>query len=276
MSTNDTPAFGDRLQARVSGWVGRPRVWLAFVCVIASYPFIHVATHPLPDPIPIYDQLPEFALTDHRGEMIGIWTDVSPRERAIEVCEEVSKRFPGSPIPPDVICETGRAHADMSAMCDACIDARERGRKHTNLAGKMWVAAVLCTDCDSFRQEDIESLQKIQHHARAMGKYFKIVTFTADPTKDTPEALTAYAKSVRASKGMWSFVTGKPTEVQPVIDQLFHQATTTKRVPTDDATYHQVAIVDPGRYIRGYYDLRDKAAVDQCLRDIGLVANRGY
>ena len=273
----DTSRFWGRVHERIAELVGRPRNWLLFSLMLASYPFIHIATHPLPDPIPIFDQVEPFVLLDHRGEQIGIWRGSSPREKAIETCKLVSDVYPGDRRAPDVICEGPSLPEEHAALCADCIEARDRGRLHVNLHQKMWVATVVCSDCVEMDERITKAIYKIQHHSRAMGKHFKIVGFTSQPQTDTPEVLSELGSRLKASRGMRSFATGEPAAVQRVIDNIFNRQTATRRL--EDAPQHnehQVAIIDPGGYIRGYYDLRDEEAVERCLVDIGLVVNRGF
>lgn len=273
----DTSQFWGRVHERIARLVGRPRNWLLFSLMLGSYPLIHIATHPLPDPIPIYDKVEPFELVDHRGERIGIWRGESPREEAIETCAVISAEYPGDRRAPDRICEAPGLPEKLQPACDACLSARDRGRLHVNLHQKIWVATVICSDCVEMDDRVKKSIYKIQHHSRAMGKHFKIVGFTSQPKKDSPEVLTELGSRVKASRGMQSFVTGEPASVARVIDNIFNRQTAKKRlIGAPKHNEHQVAIIDPGGFIRGYYDLRDEEAVTRCLRDIGLVVNRGF
>lgn len=273
----DTSRFWGRVHERVAQVVGRPRNWLLFSLMLGSYPLIHIATHPLPDPIPIFDKVEPFELVDHRGERIGLWRGRSPREEAIETCEVISAEFPDDRRAPDRICEDSSLPEKLEAACDACLKARDRGRLHVNLHEKIWVATVICSDCVEMDERTIKSIYKIQHHSRAMGKHFKIVSFTSQPDKDSPEVLAELGSRLKASRGMRSFVTGERAKIESVIDNIFNRQTATKRLKgAPQHNEHQVAIIDPGGFIRGYYDLRDEEDVTLCLRDIGLVVNRGF
>ena len=48
----------------------------------------------------------------------------------------------------------------------------------------------------------------IQHRARGIEHGFRLVSFSVDPSYDTPERLAAYARQHRASPRMWKFLTG--------------------------------------------------------------------
>ena len=138
----DKTRFWGRVHERIATAVGRPRYWLLFSLMLGSYPLIHIATHPLPDPIPIYDKVEPFELVDHRGEKIGIWRGRSPREEALEACEVISEKFPEDRRAPDQICESPTRPDELREACDACITARDRGRLFVNLHQKIWVATV--------------------------------------------------------------------------------------------------------------------------------------
>ncbi len=72
MSEEQAPmSFGDRVQERVAGMVGRPGFWLVFVCVIASYPFYRAFTQQLPDALPVLTSVADFELSDEFGQPYG-------------------------------------------------------------------------------------------------------------------------------------------------------------------------------------------------------------
>src|SRR5205823_14482782 len=82
------------------------------------------------------------------------------------------------------------------------------------LAGKIWIADFIYTTCPgpcpmiSSRMSELQQpLEKTDVH---------LVSFTVDPTKDTPEVLRAYAEKLHAQAGRWDFLTGP----QPIIYEL--------------------------------------------------------
>jgi len=50
---------------------GSPWFWTAWVVVIAAFPIIRAMRATVPDPLPIYKQLPEFTFLDQYGEIYG-------------------------------------------------------------------------------------------------------------------------------------------------------------------------------------------------------------
>src|SRR5438067_2958489 len=82
------------------------------------------------------------------------------------------------------------------------------------LNGKIWIADFIYTTCPgpcpmiSSRMSELQQpLQKTDVH---------LVSFTVDPTKDTPTVLRFYAEKLHAQPGRWDFLTGP----QPIIYEL--------------------------------------------------------
>ena len=91
------------------------------------------------------------------------------------------------------------------------------------------------------------------------------------PLDGTREAISLFYKAQTRP------MLNERAKVEAVIDNIFNRQTATKRLQgAPQHNEHQVAIIDPGGFIRGYHDLRDEEAVTRCLRDIGLVVNRGF
>jgi len=68
MSAHTHPSDPEpRNQSRIEKWVGNPLFWLFFVLIIASYPLIHAAIHPLPEPLPVLGTVTEFELSDEKN-----------------------------------------------------------------------------------------------------------------------------------------------------------------------------------------------------------------
>jgi len=93
----------------------------------------------------------------------------------------------------------------------------------------------------------------------------KLVSFTVDPARDTPEALAAYAKLHRAS---WYFLTG-PAETLQQLDR-----DTFKLGNVDASLQHSTrfVLVDRESRIRGYYDTSESRAVSRVIEDIYALA----
>jgi protein SCO1/2 len=93
---------------------------------------------------------------------------------------------------------------------------------------------------------------------------FRLVSFTIDPARDTPEALATYGKIYGADGETWSLLTGTAADLQKMSLDTFHLA----RI--DGTLEHgtRFALVDRKGRIRGYYDSADSAEIQKLTSDI--------
>lgn len=93
------------------------------------------------------------------------------------------------------------------------------------LEGKVWVAGFIYTTCPDICPIITVRLAALADSLAAdelLGSDVHLVTFTVDPERDTPAVLTAYAERQGvAGRAGWSFVTGAPDNVHPLIREGF-------------------------------------------------------
>jgi protein SCO1/2 len=95
-----------------------------------------------------------------------------------------------------------------------------------------------------------------------------LVSFTVDPTKDTPEVLQAYAQSVRAEASRWDFLTGSQSTIYKLCRDGFKLAVSGREdaggVPIHST---RMVLVDRHGEIRGYYDAADPQGITNLVAD---------
>ena len=91
----------------------------------------------------------------------------------------------------------------------------------------------------------------------------KLVSFTVDPARDTPEALAAYGKRFLADPARWRFLTGKREELNHLKLDVF------KLGSVDGSLDHSTrfVLVDRRGQIRGFYATGDGDPVARVLAD---------
>jgi protein SCO1/2 len=137
------------------------------------------------------------------------------------------------------------------------------------LRGRLWVASFAASECEPWcaqSQQVMTRMGEVRHRTRNLGDAVRLVTFTVDSERDTPERMLELATAYRASRGNWRFVSGAPARVRGVLRD-FQVAEGTPQTRS--------ALVDGKMQIRGYYDLADEAALDLLLRDVGLLLSLG-
>lgn len=92
------------------------------------------------------------------------------------------------------------------------------------LKGKVWLASILFTECTEACPLLTPRLVALQRHLLKeglLGEKAVLVTFSADPERDTPEALRDYADRYGADLATWTFLTGEPGAVRSLITDGF-------------------------------------------------------
>jgi protein SCO1/2 len=147
------------------------------------------------------------------------------------------------------------------------------------LKGFVWVAGFVFTRCPTICPAITATMGKMQHRARGIERGFRLVSFSVDPTYDTPERLDAFARKFKASPRMWKFLTGDLGAMKATVTDGLKIA---MGDPVGDQDFASVfhgthfVLVDQQARIRGYYDSSAADAVDRVLHDAAMLINRGH
>ena len=103
----------------------------------------------------------------------------------------------------------------------------------------------------------------------------RLVSYSVDPTRDTPEVLREYATRAGARPG-WLFVTGPRDAVAALLRDGFHVAFADDGPPSAPITHSdRFVLVDGELRIRGYYHGSDEADVARLVRDTTALRDGG-
>ena len=137
-----------------------------------------------------------------------------------------------------------------------------------DLAGAVWVADFIFTNCAgpcplmslrmSYLQDSIIADPFIKD------KIVRLVSFSVDPDRDTPEVLSAYATRYEADRDRWWFLTGDMAIIKHVSMDGFHLSR------PDEPILHSTmfALVDQRGHVRGYYHSDDSDLIPHLITDI--------
>lgn len=97
----------------------------------------------------------------------------------------------------------------------------EKMRLYTDLLqGKTVIINSFFATCQGSCLPMMRNMQKVQEAlGDRLGKDVRIISFSVDPTVDTPPALKAYAKKLQAKPG-WYFMTGDKASVEFALKKL--------------------------------------------------------
>jgi len=122
----------------------------------------------------------------------------------------------------------------------------QQGHKfdRSQLDGHVWVADFIFTNCESSCPRMSSKMHQLQGATKGD---VRLVSFSVDPARDTPEALTEYGKKYSADAARWTFLTGNPA----VLDMLDHDAFKLGNLNMDHST--RFVLIDKKGRVRGYY-----------------------
>jgi protein SCO1 len=136
----------------------------------------------------------------------------------------------------------------------------------TQLLGKIWIADFIYTTCPgpcpmiSSRMSELQKpLEKTDVH---------LVSFSVDPTRDTPRILRGYAEKLQAEPDRWDFLTGSQSTIYSLSRNGFKLGISDggeeKGIPVHST---RMILVDRHGEIRGYYDATEADGMTRLLAD---------
>lgn len=152
------------------------------------------------------------------------------------------------------------------------------------LRGHVVIASFIFTRCPTVCPLITMKMRKVQDRTKYAADRIKLVSFSVDPTYDTPEVLAAYAAGHGADPARWRFLTGDAQTIQRlVVDGMMLALDVVPGALPNGAPNvvhaEHFVLLDPELRIRGYYDANDAKRIERMLRDarrlIPKVAPRG-
>ena len=169
---------------------------------------------------------------------------------------------------------------DLGAVPDfALIERSGQPVRRADLDGGPWVADFVFTRCTGMCPALSTRMADLRHRVADAGLTARFVSFSVDPTHDTPEVLRDYARRVGADGDDWLFLTGPRDALYDLIGSGFH-LTVSERPPTAVAAEggelithsDRFVLVDGTGRIRGYYHGLDATMPDEVIRDLSALA----
>ncbi len=138
------------------------------------------------------------------------------------------------------------------------------------LAGRVWVANFIFTTCPDVCPALTSEMKGLDARLAADERPER-VSFSVDPTRDTPEVLTRYAERYGAGP-QWVFLTGERSAIAALLTDGFHVAFGDDGPPSQPITHSdRFVLVDGHMRIRGYYHGRIPEDLDRLVADLRAV-----
>ena len=153
-----------------------------------------------------------------------------------------------------------------------------------DLKGKVWVANFIFTSCGytcpllTQRMKGVQD-RLLEWKQEKPDLSLRIVSFSVDPERDSPETLAEYARRYGADPSLWNFVTGPADQVQSTVVHGFKIAM--GKAPMEGAIAaagpgeifdvlhgEKFVLVDQKGQIRGYYASEDGQEMRRLFNDL--------
>ena len=152
----------------------------------------------------------------------------------------------------------------------------ERSGKQFGLAqlrGTIWIADFIYTSCEDTCPLQTAEMAKLQKELSAQ-KAVKLLSFSVDPERDTPSVLSQYADRYNADIDRWLFLTGRQEEITNLVQSGFRLSAATAATGNGVILHSpRFVLIDRQAQIRGYYDSRDREALQRLRRDVAVLAD---
>ncbi|MFB3160051.1 SCO family protein [Neobacillus sp. 179-J 1A1 HS] len=141
----------------------------------------------------------------------------------------------------------------------------------TDLKGKVWVADFIFTNCATVCPPMTANMTKLQGMLKEEGLEVEIVSFSVDPSVDTPAKLKEYVMKFNGDLTNWHLLTGYSQEF---IEEyaLKNFKTIVKKPETDNQVIHGTSfylINQEGNVVKDYDGIT--VPYDDMIRDISIL-----
>ncbi len=147
-----------------------------------------------------------------------------------------------------------------------------------NLPGKMIAVNFIFTNCTDFCPKLTQQMKRLEYAFRKTpmkrnDTMVQFISISVDPGRDTPAALRVYAENAGVDQNHWWFLTGDKKRLYDWARTQLHLSVPAGDGGAEDFIHtNQIVLLDADRFIRGYYNGLDTAAVIQCANDMGKLA----
>jgi protein SCO1 len=139
------------------------------------------------------------------------------------------------------------------------------------LLGKIWIADFIFTNCPGPCPRMSSQMREVATALHDV-KDLRMVSFTVDPARDTPEALGKYAAHYDAQPGVWFFLTGPQPDLHYLAKSVFKLGD----VNGDLEHSTRFVLIDQKSRIRGYYLTSDADAIQFLIADAKQVSKEQF
>lgn len=149
------------------------------------------------------------------------------------------------------------------------IDQNEKPFGTDDLNGTVWIASFIFTNCETVCPPMMFEMASLQKEVEANGLNVKFVSFTVDPSLDTPDVLKEYIHQFTNNEKNWHILTGYTQEtIEEFAREQFQ--TIVQKPNTSNQVIHATNfyLVDNQGYVLNEYNYIDDSYVEKVIKNI--------
>jgi protein SCO1/2 len=149
----------------------------------------------------------------------------------------------------------------------ALIDQNDQAFSMARLKGKIWLADMIFTKCETICPTMSTNFSALQS---SLDREIRLVSFSVDPEYDKGEVLREYAQRFNADTTRWTFVTGHRPTIFSLAKTGFLLGVDSVGLTPDALVTHseKFVLIDREGRMRGYYDGTDSTSAIKIKADI--------
>lgn len=170
--------------------------------------------------------------------------------------------------PPADSRPVGSFHANFQGA--RLIDQDGRPFDAARLEGHIVLVNFIFTGCSTVCPLQTRALAEVQRQlSPALRSRVRLLSVSLDPLGDTPQALKRFARRMEVDLSGWTFVTGRPQDIERISDALrLYRPEKDVRKPDDHST--ALWLLDPQGSLRMRYS-GSSPDVNRLVREIGVL-----
>src|SRR5699024_3214941 len=137
------------------------------------------------------------------------------------------------------------------------------------LTGSIWVASFIFTECDTVCPSMMIEMANLQKEFQAEGIEVELVSFTVDPTIDSPKVLKKFIQQFTEDEENWHMLTGYSQEEIEIFAREQFQTMIQKPSNSNQVIHGtNFYLIDDQGFVVNEYNYIDESYIEEMIEDI--------
>jgi protein SCO1/2 len=146
-----------------------------------------------------------------------------------------------------------------------------------SMKGKVWVAKFFFASCPTICPPMTTQMKRVQAMTTDLEDHVQFISFSINPTHDTPSVLRQYMKTHGITAKNWQFLTGDEAETHELgVNSFMVHVNSDEESPGGYAHSDAITLVDKEGIVRGVYIGTDTKEVNKLEKDLRKLLKYEY